>query len=92
MNSFDFVTKEMSSESERAGVFREDGDDVVGKLVPVGRNVTVHIVLHRAREVIDSEMLSALLRCLVKTGSKIRNFVSLLGENATRNDQTTENL
>ena len=57
----------MCSEAERARVFGEDGDDVVREVVAVRRHVTVHVVLHRPREVTDPEILTRLSRRLVKT-------------------------
>ena len=60
----------MRGEAERARVFGEDRDDVVRKVVAVRRHVTVHVVLHRTREVTDPEILTRLPRRLVKTKQK----------------------
>ena len=70
LNGFELVTEEMRGEAERARVFGEDGDDVVRQVVAVRRHVTVHVVLHRPREVTDPEILTRLPRRLVKTKQK----------------------
>ena len=65
----------MRGEAERARVFGEDGDDVVRQVVAVRRHVTVHVVLHRPREVTDPKILTRLPRRLVKTKQKKKKTI-----------------